>query len=74
MHGMGRVVRWDASSGTGAVVVEGLPAEVRVPAGAVETPGDRELMPGELVEIEYEQPAGGAGYRARRVRPTDEEP
>ena len=73
-HGVGRVVRWDAPTGTGAVVVEGLPAEVRVDEQAVEAPGDRDLEPGELVELDYERDRGGPGYRAVRVCPTDAEP
>lgn len=70
MHALGRVVRWDADDDHGAVVVDGLPAEVRVPAGVAETPAGRDLRPGELVEIEYEAVTGG-GYRALRVCPTD---
>jgi hypothetical protein len=52
------------------VIVDGLPAEVRVDAAVVETPDGRDLQPGELVEIEYETVPGG-GYRAVRVCPTD---
>ena len=70
MRGLGRVVRWDSDDDSGGVVVDGLPAEVRVPTGVVETPDGRDLQPGELVEIEYE-PAAGGGYRATRVCPTD---
>ena len=72
-HGMGRMVRWDASARVGALVVEGLPAEVRVDEEAVDSPGDRDLEPGELVEVQYERDRAGAGYRAVRVCPTDAE-
>src|SRR3954447_25228199 len=37
-HAVGRVVRWDAHAGTGAVVVD-LPAEVAFDADAVHAPG-----------------------------------
>ena len=70
MHGQGRVVSWDSDEDSGAVVVEGLPAEIRVPQGVAETPDSRDLQPGELVEIEYVQVPGG-GFRAVRVCPTD---
>ena len=70
VRALGRVVSWDADDDNGAVVVDGLPAEVRVPPGVVETPGGRDLQPGELVEIEYEALTGG-GFRAVRVCPTD---
>lgn len=70
---VGRVVRWDLHAGTGAVIVEGLPGEVRVEESAVQAPGQRTLQPGELVEIDYEHTATGT-YRALRVCPTDGEP
>jgi hypothetical protein len=72
-HGMGRVVRWDVRAGTGAVVVRGLQAEVLIDEDAVETADERDLRPGELVEIEYERAADGPGYVALRVCPTDAE-
>jgi len=78
MRGLGRVARWDSDpdrdADLGAVIVDGLPAEVRVPQGVVETPDGRDLQPGELVEIEYSlDNAGGpgGGYRATRVCPTN---
>lgn len=61
---------WDSDHDSGAVVVDGLPAEIRVPPGVVATDDGRDLQPGELVEIDYDQVAGG-GYRARKVCPTD---
>lgn len=72
--GVGRVVRWDVHAGTGAVVIEGLAAEVGIDEDVVEAPGGRDLEPGELVEVEYERSADGPAYRALRVCPTDEEP
>ncbi len=72
-HGVGRVVRWDVDDGTGAVVVDGVPAEIVVAADAVEAPAARGLQPGELVEIEYAR-AADSPYRAVRVCPTDSEP
>ena len=73
MHGVGRVVRWDAHAGTGAVVVEGLPAEISVAAGVVDGPEERDLQPGELVELTWEHSPDGP-LRATRVCPTDAEP
>jgi hypothetical protein len=70
MRAFGRVVSWDSDDDSGAVVVDGLPAEVRVPSGAAQTADGRDLQPGELVEIEYSQVTGG-GFRAERVCPTD---
>ena len=70
MRAFGRVVSWDSDDDSGAVVVDGLPAEVRVPSGAAETADGRDLQPGELVELEYSEVAGG-GFRAERVCPTD---
>jgi hypothetical protein len=70
VKGVGRVARWDSGDDDGGVIVDGLPAEVRVDAAVVETPDGRDLQPGELVEIEYETVPGG-GYRAVRVCPTD---
>jgi hypothetical protein len=71
-HGFGRVVRWDAHEGHGAVVVEGTAAEIEVDASAVDAPGGRVLEVGELVEVEYAHPAPGEpGLRALRACPTD---
>lgn len=69
--GVGRMVRWDEDAGSGAAVVEGLPAEVQVHAGVVESPGDRPLQPGELVELEYT--TTGGRITASRVCPADGE-
>ena len=69
--GQGRIVRWDAADGQGALVVQGEPAEVRFAAAAVQAPGGRALEPGELVEVEYA--SGDRGLVASRVCPTDEE-
>jgi cold shock CspA family protein len=71
-HGYGRVVRWDASEGRGAVVIEGAAAEILVDAAAVDAPGGRGLEVGELVEVEYRHTApGDPALRAVRACPTD---
>jgi archaellum component FlaG (FlaF/FlaG flagellin family) len=71
VHNVGRIVRWDEVTGSGAVVVEGLAAEIAVDLSVVDVPGDRGLQPGELVEVVFE--ATGAGYTAARVCPADGE-
>ncbi|RZS89646.1 hypothetical protein EV189_1417 [Motilibacter rhizosphaerae] len=72
--GTGRVVRWDAHGRTGAVVVDGVPAEVEVPGSAVDAPGGRALEVGELVEVVFEPSEDGPAYVAVRACPTDEGP
>ncbi|NHC44983.1 hypothetical protein [Motilibacter aurantiacus] len=80
-RGSGRVVRWDAHSRTGAVVIDSLPAEVEFDADALDAPGRNAVEPGELVEVVYalvgpraqndERAVAGAAYRASKVTPTD---
>lgn len=69
--GNGRVVRWDADDGSGAVVVPGEAAEVSVTAAAVEAPGGRGLQVGEMVQVTYAD--AGHGLVATRACPTDSE-
>lgn len=61
---LGRVVRWDADDEQGAVVVDGLEAEVVVPPGVAAA-----LTAGELVEVRYEHVEHH--WVAREVTPTD---
>lgn len=60
--GVGRVVRWDAAADSGAVVVDGVPAEVLVPPGATA----EELAPGDIVELRWRH--DGRYHRATAVR------
>lgn len=69
--GLGRVVRWDTRHATGALVVEGVEAEVWVDGVAVQAHGRHDLQPGELVEVDYRPDDGGRRYRAVRVVPVD---
>ncbi|HEU4675983.1 MAG TPA: hypothetical protein VFS29_08345 [Motilibacteraceae bacterium] len=61
---LGRVVRWDADDEQGAVVVDGLEAEIAVPPGVASA-----LTAGELVEVRYEHVEHH--WVAREVTPTD---
>ena len=81
-RGTGRVVRWDAHAGTGALVIDSLPTEVEFDSDALDAQGRHGVEPGELVEVVYALvgPPGGQGeeravagptYRATLVTPTD---
>jgi hypothetical protein len=61
---LGRVVRWDGDDEQGAVVVDGLEAEIVVPPGVASA-----LTAGELVQVRYEHVEHH--WVAREVTPTD---
>lgn len=61
---LGRVVRWDADDERGAVVVDGLEAEITVPPGVATA-----LTAGELVEVRYQHVEHH--WVATQVTPTD---
>jgi cold shock CspA family protein len=54
----------------GGIESEDAPADVYVGLGAIEMPGYRDLVKGELVEFQYEEAAQDSwNYRATWVRP-----
>jgi hypothetical protein len=69
-HATGRMVRWDASDGVGAVVVHGLSSEISVSADVVEDVEGWDVEVGDLVAVAYVQ--GEHGLRATSLRPTEE--
>lgn len=58
----GRVVRWDAGVDAGAIVVDGVPAEILVDPGVAAA----DLQPGSLVELRWRH--DGRYHRAVSVR------
>ncbi|WP_147431955.1 hypothetical protein [Motilibacter peucedani] len=70
-HATGRVVRWDAPEGVGAVVAHGVPSEIAVSADVVDDVEGWDVEVGDLVAVAYV--SGEHGLRATSLRRADGE-
>jgi len=69
---LGTVVRWDDERGRGFIESPDLPGKCWVEATVVrQSTGAGALRAGQVVEVEWEEPAGG-GLRAVRVTPRED--
>ena len=69
---LGTVVRWDDEPGRGFIESPDLPGECWVEATVVrQSTGAEALRPGQVVEIEWEEPVEG-DLRAVRVTPRED--
>jgi CspA family cold shock protein len=71
-RGLGTVVRWDDERGRGFIELAELPGECWIDASVVRhSTGAEALRAGQVVDVEWEEPADG-GLRAVRVTPRDD--
>ena len=69
---LGTVVRWDDAQGRGFIESPDLPGDCWVEADVVRrSTGGGTLRAGQVVDVEWEESAGG-GVRAMRVTPRDD--
>ena len=70
--GLGTVVRWDDEQDRGIIELPELPGECWVDASVVRrSTGAGTLRAGQVVDVEWEEPADG-GLRAVRVTPRED--